>query len=743
MADRSISTSRRPRETRWSGWARPFETRFRRILLGVAAGFFYFVTASYHAVTALLEIPADTATDLIYGVSVAVCYGLFFLIIAHYYNRQRLGVLRVFWGSTLAGGILFGALTFVPPLSTMGRYDDLTGLPEDLGTVLKVVLLSPIMAVFAMSLLFRLRELVLFKRTKRSVRQWYLMIGSMATAAIAMWGAQPDQGINVFAGIFLGISIVLMVANSFRLSRIVYLNLREKLATIGLAIVMLVVLATGVGTMNTGLFPGRSYPFLWTYSPGLNLFVLQCVVFGIMYSVTACLSLLFHLPTTSEFQQKAGELAAIHSVVRLTGEVMNKEMLVSTIVGSPIDAAVGDAAWLALTEPRTGSLRPRVIGTRNIAPSQVQDLFDSDALYDEALSKRGPVLLNQATADHRVRARPGDDVSSLLVVPLVARKDVLGALFVTKQVSHGFEPDDIETISTFADQAALALDNARLFEEQIEKERLARELVIAREVQRKLLPQHLPSVEGIAVAASSVSAQEVGGDYYDFVEVGSDRWAFIVGDVSGKGTSAAFYMAELKGVFRALSRLAPSPGKFLEYANQALAHSMEKNVFISVVYGILDLEKEQFTLARAGHCPIAMVNKSGEARFLRTEGLGLGLDRGELFAKVLEEETITLRRGDVFVLYTDGVVESRSESGEEFGYDRLIAAVRKHHGKPVKDMHAALLADLNRFLGRADYDDDMTLLVLRWDGRPAVAGSDRAAEVVSETYASATQERQA
>jgi serine phosphatase RsbU (regulator of sigma subunit) len=307
-------------------------------------------------------------------------------------------------------------------------------------------------------------------------------------------------------------------------------------------------------------------------------------------------------------------------------------------------------------------------------------------------------------------------------------------------MSQGFEPDDIETISTFADQAALALDNARLFEEQIDKERLARELLIAREVQQKLLPQELPSVDGIAVAASSVSAQEVGGDYYDFVAIGPDRWAFIVGDVSGKGTSAAFYMAELKGVFLALSRLTQSPSEFLVYANQALAPSMEKNVFISVVYGVLDLAKEQFTLARAGHCPIAMVSGSGDARYLRTEGLGLGLDHGDVFAQVLEEETISLRRGDVFVLYTDGVVESRSEAGEEFGYDRFIETVQRHHDKPVKEMHSALLTDLNRFLGRADYDDDMTLLVLRWDGPTAVSDSGRETEDAQETYAPATQE---
>jgi len=436
-----------------------------------------------------------------------------------------------------------------------------------------------------------------------------------------------------------------------------------------------------------------------------------------MFSITATLSLLFHLPTTSEFQQKAGELAAMHSVAKLTGEMLNKDKMFRTIVGSPVEAGMCSSAWLALSDLRTGTLRPYIVATRNTTPDRVNELIDLEALYDEAASRKDPVLLNQATTDHRVRARSGDGMSSLIVVPLLVRKTVLGALFVAKDVSKGFEIDDVETVKTFADQAALAVDNARLVEQEIEKERLARELAIAREVQRKLLPQELPKVEGLTVAASSVSAQEVGGDYYDFVQISDHKWAFIVGDVSGKGTSAAFYMAELKGVFRSLSPLTDSPLKFLEYANAALANSMEKNVFISVVYGVLDIEKEVFTLARAGHCPVVAIGQTGDARYLRTDGLGLGLDRGQLFTKVLREETIKLNPGDVFVLYTDGVVESRSEAGEEFGYERLMEAVRRHHSKPASDLHSALLADLNRFLGEKTYGDDMTLLVLRWDGK--------------------------
>jgi serine phosphatase RsbU (regulator of sigma subunit) len=152
---------------------------------------------------------------------------------------------------------------------------------------------------------------------------------------------------------------------------------------------------------------------------------------------------------------------------------------------------------------------------------------------------------------------------------------------------------------------------------------------------------------------------------------------------------------------------------------------MEKSVFISVVYGVLDLDNEEFILARAGHCPVVAVDSSGKSRYMRTEGLGLGLDRGELFTKVLEEETVKLERGDVFVLYTDGVVESRNAAGEEYGYDRLQEAVCEHYDKPVGDLHASLLGDLNRFLGEKAYDDDMTLVVLRWDGHKT--GNENAA----------------
>ena len=195
-------------------------------------------------------------------------------------------------------------------------------------------------------------------------------------------------------------------------------------------------------------------------------------------------------------------------------------------------------------------------------------------------------------------------------------------------------------------------------------------------------------------------------------------------------------MAELQGIFQSVSRLAPSPVAFLGHANEALATTLERNVFISVIYGVLDLKREEITLARAGHCPAATITLSGEARFLRSKGLGLGLDRSGLFQRTLAEERVRLQPGDVFVLYTDGVVESRSAEGEEYGYDRLLDALRRHRHEEADVLHGALLGDLHQFIGHETYDDDMTLVVLKWhgalpldahlDGRPAAADAGRA-----------------
>jgi serine phosphatase RsbU (regulator of sigma subunit) len=709
-------------------WARSASTRHALVLL--LAGTAYVVGVAYHMVGVAKPEPGNIM-QAAYHVVVLICYVLLYLYLSERFRKRPASSVRVFWTPLFAGFILIGVAYFV---GRFGRPSDLdlaptaalgldyeTGRPLTLATVFKVNILSLAQGAFAFLLLLGFRDLILVKRTKISQRNWYIMLGFMVLASLLTFMKDPRAELNLLQRLAIVPAVGFMVLNSLRLSWIVYLTFREKMMSIGLSLLLALVLMTIIGLTDEALLGDsigmpENFTFLRFYSYPLSVFISLVLIFGVLYCVTAFLSLLFHLPTTSDFQQKAGEVAAMHSLTTLVSQVFNPDRLYSSIAASPVDAGAAHGAWLAVADTRSGSLKPRIVAVHRLPEDRLGEMVDYASLYNEVSASSQPLMLDQAAADRRINVRPGDGLGSLLVIPLIARSDTLGALFVTKEVSRGFEVDDVEAISVFAAQAALALDNARLFEERLEKERLERELAIAREVQQKLLPQRLPTIPGLSVAASSVPAQEVGGDYFDFIELDDHRTGFIVADVSGKGTSAAFYMAELQGIFKSVSRMVSSPSAFLEHANAAIGRALERNAFISVIYGIIDVRLEKIVIGRAGHCPAATIDLAGNSRFLRSQGMGLGLDRGELFSKSLVEETLDLNPGDVLVLYTDGVVESRNSTGDEYGYDRLLRVLCENRHEEAHDLHGVLLSDLQVFLGGRAYEDDMTVVVMKWKG---------------------------
>lgn len=677
----------------------------------------------YHLVVLGRQEPAALLVRGLYHAVVLAGFAALWQSISHYLRKRTLSPTSVLW-TTVLTGILTIAATLTVRWVGPPELPEISETSMTLVTVLRMHATALIEVGFVFFLLVRLRQLVLFKRTRRSQRNWYLMLGLITVAGLSTLVDAPEDDIGVLQAVFIVPAVAFMVINAFRLSWIIFLTFREKMACMGLSLALLILLSA----LTDGIMDGG--PYLSYYSAPLRVFLVLSISFGVLYSLTALLSLLFHLPTTSDFQRKADEMAAVHGLTHLVSQAFDAQKLTATIATLSVEAGSAQSSWLVLTNPET--LAPRVAGTHGIHADEVERQLDLPALYREVARSRAPLVLDEAPADHRVHARPGQRLGSLLAVPLVARNQVLGVLFAAKDVSHGFEDDDVETVRTLGAQAALALDHAQLFEEQLEKERLARELAIAREVQHKLLPSRLPTLPGLSLHASSVPAQEVGGDYYDFIQLDEDRMAFIVADVSGKGTSAAFYMAEMQGVFQSGSRLASTPAQFLTHANEALAGALEKRAFISVIYGMIDRRREELVLARAGHCPAAAINLHGDARYLRPQGLGLGLDRGALFRRTLTEERVPLHPGDAYVLYTDGVVESRGPAGEEYGYDRLLQSLRTHRHEEASDLHDALLHDLQGFTGHEGYDDDMTLVVMKWHG---VVGTEPASALVSEPHA--------
>ena len=270
-------------------------------------------------------------------------------------------------------------------------------------------------------------------------------------------------------------------------------------------------------------------------------------------------------------------------------------------------------------------------------------------------------------------------------------------------------------VTTFADHVTIAIENSRLIAQSLERERYRQEMMVARDMQRRLLPQKFPTSKSFEIAAMSEPAMEVGGDYFDFVELENGRVGVVVGDVSGKGVSAAFYMAEVKGIFQSLSKLCDSPRELLVRANHTLIGNLEKKAFISLLYVILDVKHATLELARAGHCP--MIHISGnEKDMIRPSGLGLGLTNGEIFSNATEEKTILLKKGDLCLFYTDGITESRNEAGEEFGYERLVMLAAEIQNQSAREIQDRILTEIKAYCGKAAFGDDLTLVVMKWLG---------------------------
>jgi serine phosphatase RsbU (regulator of sigma subunit) len=276
--------------------------------------------------------------------------------------------------------------------------------------------------------------------------------------------------------------------------------------------------------------------------------------------------------------------------------------------------------------------------------------------------------------------------------------------------------DQLEDLAGSFNRMSASIDHLLLV--QREKQRLDDELRIAREIQKSLLPVTPPRLEGLDVADLCEPAREVGGDYYDFFQLGPRRLAVLIADVSGKGTSAALYMAELKGLMLALSRAEESPRQLLIEVNRHLADHLDNRSFVTMTYAVIDLEQRTLTAARAGHTPLIVVT-GGRSEVIVPDGMVLGLrlpGASERFADVLVEHARPLLPGDVIVLYTDGITEAMDADGELFGDAALARVLAGEHHRDAAGIRERVVRDVRAFVGDAEPHDDMTMVVLKLAG---------------------------
>jgi len=330
-------------------------------------------------------------------------------------------------------------------------------------------------------------------------------------------------------------------------------------------------------------------------------------------------------------------------------------------------------------------------------------------------------LIADASSDPRIVKHddPALAVRSIIAVPLTFRDRSFGVLAVTNPADdRGFTEVEFSLMQSLAEQAALALHNAEFLNLQIEKTQLDLDLSIASGIQQMLLPRRTAVLPGLDLDARYTPAQKVGGDLYDIIALPDNRLGIAVADVSGKGIPASLLMAITRTNLRQIAPRYDSPAAVLAELNRAIAADIRGNLYVTVVYAVIDVGRNTVALARAGHeLPLFGRRDPGsgsfQTQFVGSEGMPVGMVPDELFSAVITEKTEPFGPGDVLVLYTDGVTESPNEDKKEFSGARLADAVRALHARSAREINDGIIEAIDRFTGEGPPQDDLTLVTVK------------------------------
>ena len=450
------------------------------------------------------------------------------------------------------------------------------------------------------------------------------------------------------------------------------------------------------------------------------------------------------LGQASELDAGARDLRQLSLLLEATA-MLQSQLPLEEVLAAMVDRAVtitNADRGLLLEADSKGQLQPLLARRQGAVPLTPANVQPSQTAVARALSRRRSVVegdLAQAAGPLRdAQSVVAQELRAVIAIPLLslaqpgagdatyvsAPGDLLGLLYLDSRCPAAFSGLELQILDALAHEAASVLDNARLVQKERERQRMEQELSIAREIQQALLPKTLQPFRHVQVRGMNRSCLAVGGDYYDLVELGQDRAAFIIADVSGKGLSAALVTSMLQGTFTSIS-LGQDPARVFAHVNHFICSHSEVRRYATLFLGILDAGG-RVEYSNCGHlCPLLVRQGRVEPVF----GAG-SLPLGMLPQTAFKTESSNLEPGDTLVLYTDGITEAMNRQDDQFGDERLCEVVARHAHSTLEKMEAAILAAVAEFMHGAEQSDDITLLLVRYLGHPAPSNSEPPTAVV-------------
>ncbi|MBN8578954.1 MAG: SpoIIE family protein phosphatase [Cyclobacteriaceae bacterium] len=551
------------------------------------------------------------------------------------------------------------------------------------------------------------KRLILYQKSKWLIRTWMVFeLGLFLILLYDSFQITLPATANTIIIIIIALLVIVLSAN---MRWVAYLNFKQKWTSLLLLLLSFFYLGYFLFTVNSiSAYIHMAAPVFRDFSSHIFNICLLCFV--LVYSTFSFLVILFNLPTSSVFEQKLEEVVNFQRISQSIQTEQNEESVYNILLESSVSAVFADAAWLEITSQHEGTkYYPYKISEQE--SRQIRNHLEERSVKG-ALDQSSDKTKNLSR--HLASLR-GSRFRSLIAFPIVVKGETIGTLALLKELPEGFNKEMTRIVSTFANQAGISIENFRLMEEAFQTERYKEELKIAKTVQKSLLPTKLEIDADFEISAFAQSADEVGGDYYDTLRINEHQVALIIADVSGKGTTAAFHMSQMKGIFHSLAQQELDPKEFMQRANRALTFCLERGSFISATYFVVDTKTKTVRYSRAGHCPVLYYNAAQkQTHYLKDRGTALGMVRSRDYYRFVENNEFQYAGGDVMVLYTDGITEAKNRKGEEFDYHRLECALQDVAQKSSHEIEKHIIEKLYEFSGSTIINDDYTAMIIKF-----------------------------
>lgn len=671
-----------------------------------------------YATAAFMSLRGVPLPSISIDVSISICLAIAFLAHLDFFSAQRrLRALSIeeLLSNVVIVGVIAAIMAILPDFLPIVFN---TAWQKSWITVPLPFVIWYFALLYFLTCLSNFTRLMLERTTATALQQRKWLLVLLSVAAVCQWHYLRINHIVFTIVMVLGIAVSVPLV--LRLGWIAIIDRREKwLSVVYFFIINLIALAIlqQLFKMHTGGSPigfdvTTNRYFAFTQSP----FVLLLLGVTSIYAVLSLLALLFALPIASAIDEQRSEVQQLQTIGKLVRQQMTIEEIFAALLPIFQTNTHSNAAWTRIPRKQTDKNKDYVCHAIDIGQGDIERLqrkINLDELESSHLKRNYDYLPDLRTPDYY---DIDETYLSVLVLYVTGVGNKLeGIICLAKTFIDGYDERSIRICRAYLEQVKLSLENARLLTEMEQSTRYREELQIARTVQQALLPTAFPQLPYCEIAAIAEPAREVGGDYYDYSQIDPSRLALVVGDVSGKGTSAAFHMAQMKGIFQALMQINLPADHFLLMANQALCYCLERNRFITLSFLLFNFSNNTLSYCRAGHCPLLYYSAAQQQlSYLKSDGLGLGIVRNRQYEQHIDTREINLHVGDVLLMYTDGLTEGTDQAtNTQYGTERLSQCLAQCHQLSAQQITQFIFDDYCQHTHQSPTKDDTTLVVIK------------------------------